>query len=655
MTKKLEKVTGPVMKTVFFEHANLNSLSDYLIAEHGEALSQHFDLSVSEVNVVAEAVAESIEHAAEQVKQSVVNEESEADALKHAMVGFLAQMIADETRRDVESIEADAGFEGFGIDSFLALRMTKKLEKVTGPVMKTVFFEHANLNSLSEYLIAEHRDALSQHFDLSVSEVNVVAEAVAESIEHAAEQVKQSVVNEESEADALKHAMVGFLAQMIADETRRDVESIEADAGFEGFGIDSFLALRMTKKLEKVTGPVMKTVFFEHANLNSLSDYLIAEHGEALTQHFLIPNNDEQDVSKVKILDKVSTKKYAVLKETDITNNSEFFEVIKNLCDLNGKENKALARNAIAPYIFLGSSRKAYFNFNHNGEVAIAFTYVGKEEDLDELAVEFTNYCRENNLLANMLTEKVLTDSVDDKFSSNPFGLMQRIPDIQDMSLRGSKMRRLRYQINKFQQTGVCEFFEYESGQDALIDKSIAVMIDEWAETKNMVNPYIWEVKKLIAKGQLPPSHRIFLTKIDNKLQNVIILTELSPRSGYLMDLEFYAKEIPLGGLEFSIWNIIQTLSEEGHQDFSLGATFGVSVGDAQTANPAVTSILASLQEQGAFDGKGNMQFKNKFRPDNRTLYISRPMSDDAQSVVDVIMLIANPYVENKETLQSGK
>ncbi|MBL4659473.1 MAG: SDR family NAD(P)-dependent oxidoreductase, partial [Alcanivoracaceae bacterium] len=121
--------------------------------------------------------------------------------LRVATIDFLAQMIADETRRERATIEADAGFEGFGIDSFLALRMTKKLEKVVGPVVKTVFFEHTTLNSLADYLIAEHAAALGKTF--TIAEQPIV------------EQTVQTGVN----SSALRVATIDFLAQMIADET----------------------------------------------------------------------------------------------------------------------------------------------------------------------------------------------------------------------------------------------------------------------------------------------------------------------------------------------------------------------------------------------------------------------------------------------------
>ena len=636
MTKKLEKLVGPVVKTVFFEHSNLNSLTDYLLVEHKAALTSALKLEPENV-VVKEATNE--------VVKNIVVEESNSNekALRIATIGFLTQMIADETKRDSNSIEVDNSFDSFGIDSFLAMRMTKKLEKLVGPVVKTVFFEHSNLNSLTDYLLVEHKAALTSALKLEPESV-VVKEVVNKVVNNIAE--KKSNSNEQE----LRIATIGFLTQMIADETKRDSSSIEVDNGFDSFGIDSFLAMRMTKKLEKLVGPVVKTVFFEHSNLNSLTDYLLKEHKQALFDNFSIEMMLESEKVKEKHIDIEQTTKdsYIIVKENDKSKDLGIQQLIDKLCERYGNENLALARNAIAPLIFIGSQRKAYFNFNQKDGVALAFTYVGAENDLEVLAVEFTQYCRKHNLQANMLTEKPLAQVKTELFSSNPFGMMQRMKEIENISLRGSKMRRLRYQISKFEQSGQCRFVEYTNGKDQLVDKSITAMIDKWASTKNMVNPYIWNVRELISKGELPHSHRIFLTITDKKLQNVIIITKLASDNGYLMDLEFYSKDMPLGGLEYSIWNILQTLSEENCEVFSLGATFGLSEGQEPSANLAVTNVLEGLQQQGAFDGKGNLQFKNKFRPTNTILYLTRPASDDPEKVVDVIMMIADPFVEDK-------
>ncbi|NNC24892.1 DUF2156 domain-containing protein, partial [Salinisphaera sp. USBA-960] len=84
-------------------------------------------------------------------------------------------------------------------------------------------------------------------------------------------------------------------------------------------------------------------------------------------------------------------------------------------------------------------------------------------------------------------------------------------------------------------------------------------------------------------------------------------------------------REMPLGGLEYAIVNIMRTLREEGCDLLSLGGTYGCRLETSANADPAVDRILDDLHSQGIFNDEGNLQFKNKFRPENRTIYLCRP------------------------------
>src|SRR5690606_28200337 len=109
-------------------------------------------------------------------------------------------------------------------------------------------------------------------------------------------------------------------------------------------------------------------------------------------------------------------------------------------------------------------------------------------------------------------------------------------------------------------------------------------------------------------------------------LQNVILITGLCGElNGYLMDLEFYPPDMPQGGLEYAIVNIVRLLATEGCELFSLGGTYGCRLTKSETADPELDRILDELHRQNIFNDESNLQFKNKFRPENRTIYICRP------------------------------
>ena len=640
MTKKLEKSIGTMDKSVFFEHTTLNSLADYLLVNHAAGLT----------NLLGDEAVSTKKQAAEPQPPTQHSVTTQLAGDSHQLISkttdYLVQMVADETKRSRSDVHADSSFDALGIDSFLAMRMTKKLDKSIGIVDKTAFFEHNTVTLLATYLIENFMAELQQLFGLEESTATNNIEHINQP-EHepnkTTPEVNAGPESGQSETDPrgpIRDLTIQYLTHMVAEETRRDLDQVTPDTGFDAMGIDSFLAMRMTKKLEKSIGSISKTAFFEHQNIATFTDFLLQDHLQTLTELFA---DEITPISSTRQLNQPSTDQQ-VFAESELNQQPHFKQIIDGLTDKFGKENKALARYAIAPMIFLASNKQAYFNFNENDGVALAFTYVGHDSELQTLADEFIAYCVQHGLQGNMLLESQLNSTENMPYSANSFGVMQRLTDIKSLSLKGSKMRRLRYQISKFKSSGAVDFAEYSNGKDAKTDQAITAMIDRWAANKNMVNPYIWSVKNQIASGQLPKAHRIFLTHMNGQLQNVIIITKLACENGYLMDLEFYAEDMPLGGLEFGIWQLIKQLIAEGCESFSLGATFGVIHEDEATADPTVFSILKGLQQQGAFNGAGNLQFKNKFRPTNSTMYLCRPLNDDPETVVDVIMMIANPY-----------
>ncbi len=618
MTKKLEQVIGPVQKTVFFEHRSIAALAAYLLSAHEDALAVLFAGVAEEETTESEAQPPSKNHGA-----------NDHDGLLAATTRHLVEMLATETKRPVTEIQADSSFDSLGIDSFLSMRMTKQLEKDLGTIDKTAFFQHNTAAKLAGYLLDQCHAELVGMFKLD---------------EASAPTAFASTNNGETADAALPALTQAFLSQMVATETKTPIEKVDINAPFEGFGIDSFLAMRMTKKLEKAMGPVSKTAFFEHRNIADFTAFLLQQHQPALAAYFATA---DAEPAVTEPATHASQTVAQVLTEQQIKDDTGLQQIITQLNEQHGRENLALARAAIAPLVFLAANQRALFHFNQHDGVALAFTYVGAEADLPLLAQEFTAYCEQQAWQANMLLETVLESGAEHAYTANSFGVMQRLQDIHALTLQGSKMRRLRYQISKFKMSGACTFTEYRNGADADTDQAITEMIDSWAANKKMVNPYIWDVKQQLAQGQLPAAHRIFLTHVNQQLQNVIIITELASENGYLMDLEFYSEQMPLGGLEYAIWHIVQQLKAEGCEVFSMGATFGViDAADQATADPQVTQVLADLQQQGAFNGQGNLQFKNKFRPVNNTLYLTRPAHADPDKVVDVIMMIANPYAQ---------
>jgi acyl transferase domain-containing protein len=83
-----------------------------------------------------------------------------ADAsLKERVLARLKGVFSEISRLAIEKIDVSEPLESYGIDSLMVLRLNEKLSAVFSGLSKTVFYEYASLDQLSEYLLAEHEPA----------------------------------------------------------------------------------------------------------------------------------------------------------------------------------------------------------------------------------------------------------------------------------------------------------------------------------------------------------------------------------------------------------------------------------------------------------------------------------------------------------------
>jgi len=449
------------------------------------------------------------------------------------------------------------------------------------------------------------------------------------------------------------------LKSLIAEASGSLDADFDSFAPFGELGIDSFRVLKIIKALEADFGTLPKTLLFENFNINDLARYFVDKHAGTLSAKLALgkpamPAHRAVATSGPAIAVAVQAAaaqpaagaQPILVLEKDAWADPALSKVVKDVFD-RYKNDGSVSRGtrSIAPNLFIGSERKGFFHYARCKNVIIAYTYTGPTEYFPSVARELHAHCEKLGLELNLLAADELGMVEDVRFSSTPFGVLQRVLNLQAFTLEGPAMRRLRYQVSKFEKAGRCNTVEFRCGSDAATSAKIAEVIDMWCAGRTMVNPLIHIVKDEIVAGTLNPDHRIFLTYLDDVLQNVILISPLCAElGGYLMDLEFYSKDMPLGGLEYAIVNIIRVLVAEGCNVLSMGGTYGCKLEASANADAEVDRILDDLRMQHIFNDEGNLQFKNKFRPENRTIYLCRPAGrGNPNSVVDVIMMIADP------------
>lgn len=461
-----------------------------------------------------------------------------------------------------------------------------------------------------------------------------------------------------NDAERLKGHAETYLKSRISQVCAVGPGSLDSSAPFAELGIDSFRALKIVKQLEEDFGALPKTLLFENFNISDLSNYLASKYGQLCAKlavggpdpgvPAVKPAAPRSDATRVRREEPVRRRDSRPLLRTEreaLTDPGLGTLVREIFARHKNEAGASRGARKIAPHLFIGRERRGYFNYARCKDIVLAYAYTGPDDYFPTLAHEMLDHCKSQGLQLNVFTDRVIEAVGTTPFSATPFGVLQRIVGLQSFSIEGGAMRRLRYQVARFTKAGACRTQEYRCGTDPRVDKGIAGVIDEWCAGKTMVNPLIRDVKEEILAGTLDARHRLFLTYLDEVLQSAILISPLCPDyRGYLMDLEFYRRDMPLGGLEFAIVGMIALLAEEGCDMLSLGGTYGCRIESCANADPGIEKVLDGLHRQNIFNDDGNLQFKNKFRPENRTVYLCRPANDGRpDNVLDIIMMIADP------------
>ncbi|MEJ2417766.1 MAG: beta-ketoacyl synthase N-terminal-like domain-containing protein [Exilibacterium sp.] len=577
-------------------------------------------------------------------------------------------------------IDVNTPFQELGVDSFIVIQLLSDLENIFGELPKTLLFEKHCISELSRYFVEEHYDTLCDMF--SINDVEVLVEKVsleAPEKESVIETVSKNATYYSNTTDVEPLPVQELINNDSGENFRRKTEEyllkilseatgalrIEVNTHFQDLEVDSYIALKVINDLGKLFGELPKTLLFENYCVSDLATYFIKEHKETLAGILSKSKNKKVNISEdttttygIEKNEIFNHNKYSeYVKETVLTpkvvgecfqetqiflQDETIIEAVNELNDKYGAESTALGRANFAPHIFVGSSLTGFFYCNEKDQYLVAFGYIGPDHSLSININEIENYAKSKNKDLYFIDQENVLNLREKEYLTLPFAVLQRIENIRSFTTNGKSKRKLRYMISKFKQSGKTLTEEYSVGSDQRIDNYIIEIIDSWSEQKVMVNPYIKRVKSDIKNKQLSPNYRVFLTWCDNNLENVIIISSMKSHNGYLMDCEFYTNDMIKGGLEFAIVSIIEILREEGCDMFSLGITWGAKVEDK--GNPDIKSrkTLLELMERNIFDGSGNLQFKNKFQPNNKQIYLLKPKSLAKDRVLDIILTIAN-------------
>ncbi|RDK82537.1 type I polyketide synthase, partial [Enterobacillus tribolii] len=102
-----------------------------------------------------------------------------------------------------------------------------------------------------------------------------------------------NVAQQETAGDeCIRQRVAQYLTQRLAQTINVEESRIDAHAALEKYGIDSLMALTLTRELEALFGPLPVTLFFEHQSIDELAGYFIAHHGQTLSRLLDAPQEE---------------------------------------------------------------------------------------------------------------------------------------------------------------------------------------------------------------------------------------------------------------------------------------------------------------------------------------------------------------------------
>ncbi|HEV7672588.1 MAG TPA: SDR family NAD(P)-dependent oxidoreductase [Thermoanaerobaculia bacterium] len=296
-------------------------------------------------------------------------------------------------------------------------------------------------------------------------------------------------------------------------------------------------------------------------------------------------------------------------------------------------------------FLFLDSARQAFVFLDQRNKTLIAIDYNGPEPAYEPLIGELLDFARERGFVLHVLEETAsrLDRLVRLGFSTTRVGTWQDIEDLGAFTLAGNRMRRLRYLVDRYRKLSSCETVEYTPESDPQIDREIESIMDDWAADKGVVAPFLANMKRVVRVGFPGARHRTFLVRREGRIEALIMILRSKTLDGYIMDMECYRSDVPLGCLEFGTVEIVDRLAAEGCKTLSLGLTLGTQLEEHPDDDPEVRNFFADLHRAGVLNGDANFQFKNKFRTRTEASFLCRHRAGFADPA-DVLQMLANPF-----------
>ena len=509
------------------------------------------------------------------ITEKITREQTELPeelSLQNKMISYLKQTISHTLKVKPEQLDVNVGLNKYGLDSIVVLEINNKLEQHFSNIPKTLFFEYNTISELADYFSKSHYEALTKFFNLK--KLSGQADNSSGTISQKNKQLEYAEYQPAAVSTPIIHPAKQHNSQnVVCVNSPRPLQKQQTDN----------IAKHLVDQIES------NTIFLDDviklSNIDIKHNVTIAPIAPILSESLLIH-------------------------EEELNNNREIAKII---AEIDEKNPPVAYIRLLYPYLFISADKSQYLRVTIDQINKLIIPFVTTDKSIYQELLRYGQKTDQKILIVDKYYDWI--DSKQTKLV--PMGAVQNL-DINQFTLAGNRMRKLRYLVEKFIKSGEVKTEEYQVTSNLPLSQMRDLMI-RWSEgKKNIIHNSFVCMKDLLQKT-LPASHRAFLTYHNNKLCSLIVM-EKSKDGIYLMDQEFYdPKTAPLGHMEYAITEILEQLKKENAKIFSLGVTWYPFAFEDCLSDAAGWSWLKEQYDKQTLlsrifrQGEANYQFKKKF------------------------------------------
>jgi polyketide synthase PksM len=512
-----------------------------------------------------------------------------SDSLRENVVDYLKTVVASALSTDRADLDASKSLQQYGLESFVAIEMTRTLSDDFPNLSHTLLFEYATINELADFFLSSHQDIVNGKFR-SLSR---------------ASNLEKSLSNPVSDGRRVADRSEIWQVPKKAKSTQTPPED---RSGFT----------RAEEVLSEVRSPQQARL--ESApQMNSVGiDDLVDLFGAAAVTHI----NGGQ----------TTLKSGELFHEGERSRNDRLARLT---AELEATLPVISYESSLYPYIYLDaqSGIMVRASIDYTAKLLIPFLPIS-EESYHRLA----SYAEKNGLTL-LMVDRYHKWADTERNKLVPLGVWQDL-DIATFSLLGRKVRKMRYMVERFSSLGDVRTEEYKPSHSGPLP-GLKTLMTEWGRAKGSVLRHSLICMEELLDGKLRRGYRAFVTFQAEQLCSVIVIG-YAGSSTYVMDQEYYdPSSAPMGHMEYAIHQMIKLLHQEGMQTLSLGLTWYPFLNQSDShRNDTGWRWLCEQNEKGTLlskifqEAKTNYQFKKKFGVEGESVYAYVPVDAPFRTIL---------------------